>query len=146
MHDDLLDEFELYPTAKELWDNIRLRYGQTSEARLLCIVFPSALFPIVELCELLVCSHAFVAKSFSTRIEDLGASKHVIQYLVGFVDFHPYSVGLQTVTIGNGTIEDVLRVGTYRLKLHGGNSLLLHDTLYTYGVRCSLVSYVSLMK
>jgi len=44
MHDDLLDEFELYPTAKELWDNIRLRYGQTSEARLMCIVFPGTLF------------------------------------------------------------------------------------------------------
>ena len=34
----------------------------------------------------------------------------------------------------------------YRLKLHGGNSLLLHHTLYAPGVRCSLVSYVSLMK
>ena len=90
--------------------------------------------------------HAFVAKSFPIRIEDLGASKHVVQYLVGFVDFHPYSVGLQTVTLGNGTVEDVLGVGTYRLKLRGGNSLLLHDTLYTPGVRCSLVSYVSLME
>jgi len=27
MHDDLIDEFEIYPTAKEMWDNIRLRYG-----------------------------------------------------------------------------------------------------------------------
>ena len=26
-HDDLIDEFEIYPTAKEMWDNIRLRYG-----------------------------------------------------------------------------------------------------------------------
>jgi len=34
----------------------------------------------------------------------------------------------------------------YRLELRGGNSLLLHDTLYAPGVRCSLVSYVSLMK
>jgi len=27
MHDDLIDEFEIYPTAKEMWDKIRLRYG-----------------------------------------------------------------------------------------------------------------------
>ena len=44
MHDDLIDEFELYPTAKEMWDNIRLRYDQTSEARLLCIVCQGTLF------------------------------------------------------------------------------------------------------
>ena len=50
------------------------------------------------------------------------------------------------MTLGNGTAEDILRVGTYRLKLCGGNSLLLHDALYAPGVRCSLVSYVSLMK
>jgi len=30
--------------------------------------------------------------------------------------------------------------------LRGGNSLLLHDTPYAPEVRCSLVSYVSLMK
>ena len=44
MHDNLLDEFELYPTTKEMWDNIRLRYDQTSEARLLCIVCQGTLF------------------------------------------------------------------------------------------------------
>jgi len=66
MHDDLIDEFEFYPTAKKMWDNIRLRYGQTSETRLctLSSQVPSS-FPPVELCELLVCSHAFVANSFS---------------------------------------------------------------------------------
>ena len=50
------------------------------------------------------------------------------------------------MTLGNGTAEDVLGVGTYRLKPRGGNSLLFHDTLYAPGVRCSLVSYVSLKK
>jgi len=34
MHDDLIGEFENYPTAKEMWDNIHSRYGQTSETRL----------------------------------------------------------------------------------------------------------------
>ena len=37
------------------------------------------------------------------------------------------------MTLGNGTAEDVLGVGTYRLKLREGNSLVLHDTLYALG-------------
>ena len=66
MHDDLIGEFENYPTAKEMWDNIRLRYGQASKTRLYALSsqVPS-LFPTVELCELLVCSQAFVAKFLS---------------------------------------------------------------------------------
>jgi len=34
MHDDLIGEFENYPTAKEMWDNIHYRYGQISKTRL----------------------------------------------------------------------------------------------------------------
>ena len=90
--------------------------------------------------------HAFVAKSFPNWVVDSGASKHVVRDKVRFVELHPCPVGSQTVTLGNGTAEDVLGVGTYRLKLRGGNSLLLHDALYASGVRCSSVSYVSLMK
>jgi len=98
MYDDLLNEFENYPTAKEMWDNIRLRYGQASKTRLYALSsqVPS-LFPTVELCELLVCSQAFVAKFFPNWIIDTGASKHVVQDQAGFVDFHPYPVGLQHI-------------------------------------------------
>jgi len=80
MHDDLIDEFEIYPTAKEMWDKIRLRYGQTLETRLCALSsqVPSS-FHTVELCALLVCSHAFVANSFPNWIVDSGASKHVVQ-------------------------------------------------------------------
>jgi len=34
MHDNLIGEFENYPTAKEIWDNIHFKYGQTLETRL----------------------------------------------------------------------------------------------------------------
>jgi len=71
-------------------------------------------FPSIEL---LVCSHVFVAKSFPNWIVDSGASKHVVQDRAGFVDFHPCPVGLQTITLGNGTAKDVLEIGTYWLKL-----------------------------
>ena len=62
------------------------------------------------------------------------------------MDFHPYPVGSRTVVLGNGSEEDVIGVGTYQLRLREGNKLLLHDALYAPGVRCSLVSFVSLMR
>ena len=34
MHDDLIGEFELCPTAKDMWDQLKIRFGQTSETRL----------------------------------------------------------------------------------------------------------------
>jgi len=34
----------------------------------------------------------------------------------------------------NDSEEDVLGVGIYQLRLHGGNKLLLHDALYAPGV------------
>jgi len=52
----------------------------------------------------------------------------------------------QTVVLGNRSKEDVLGVETYQFRLCGGNELLLHDALYVCGVRCSLVSFVSLMR
>ena len=49
-------------------------------------------FATVELCELFVCSHVFIAKSFPNWIVDSGANKHVVQDQVEFVDFHPYGL------------------------------------------------------
>ena len=34
MHDNLIGEFELRPTAKDMWDQLKVRFGQTSETRL----------------------------------------------------------------------------------------------------------------
>ena len=96
--------------------------------------------------ELYVCSHALVAKSFPNWIVDTGASKHIVRDRAGFVDFHRFPVGSQTVVLGNGSEEDVLGVGTYRLTLKGGNKLLLFDALHAPGVRTCLLSLVSLMK
>ncbi|KAH9604649.1 hypothetical protein KSS87_023522 [Heliosperma pusillum] len=45
----------------------------------------------------------------------------------------------------NGSEEDVLGIGTYQIKLHGGNTMLLHDALYAPGVRCCVVSVISLL-
>jgi len=74
----------------------------------------------------------------------MGASKHIVWDQDGFVDFHRYPVGSQTVVLGNGSEEDVLGVGTYKLRLFGGNTLLLHDTIYAPEVRVCLLALVFL--
>jgi len=34
MHDDLLREFERCPTIKDMWDRLKIRFGQTFATRL----------------------------------------------------------------------------------------------------------------
>ncbi|CAO2830762.1 unnamed protein product [Amaranthus hypochondriacus] len=34
MHDDLIGQFEVYPTAKDMWDNLKDTFGKTSATRL----------------------------------------------------------------------------------------------------------------
>jgi len=80
--------------------------------------------------KLYVCSHAFIANSLPKWIVNTGAIKHIVQDKAGFMKFNRYPMGSRTVILGNDSKEDVLRVGTYQLKLHGGNKLLLYDTLY----------------
>jgi len=63
----------------------------------------------------------------------MGASRHIVWDRDDFMDYR-YSVVSQTVVLGNGSEEHVLGVGTYKLRLRGGNSSLLHDALYTPGV------------
>ena len=48
----------------------------------------------------------------------------MVQDKAGFVEFHRYPVCSWTIIPGNGSKEDVLGVGTYQLKLRGGNKLL----------------------
>jgi len=46
----------------------------------------------------------------------------------------------------NVSEKDVFRVGTYQLKIHGENKLVLHGILYALGVQCSLVPFFSSMR
>lgn len=93
-----------------------------------------------------VCSYALVANCFPNWIVDSGANQHVVRDRAGFVDFHKFVAGSRTMTLGNGSEEDVLGIGTYELKLRGGSVLLLHDALYAPGVNCCLIFVFSLVK
>ena len=48
--------------------------------------------------------------------------------------------------MGNNTLVDVIRIGTYRLVMWKGRTLYLHDVLYALEVRQNLVSIVVLVK
>ena len=54
-----------------------------------------------------VCSYQ---NSLPQWIVDTGATKHIVQDKAGFVEFHRYPVGSQTVVMGNGSEKDVLGV------------------------------------
>lgn len=82
----------------------------------------------------------------SRASKDTGASKHIVPDRPDFVDFYCYTVGPQSIVLGNGSEEDVLGIGMYQLTLQGGNKLLLFDALHTPGVRVCLLPLVSLMK
>jgi len=71
--------------------------------------------------KLFVSSHALVPNSLPNWIVDMGANKYVVRDKDGFVNFHCYPMGSQTVVLGNSSEEDVLGVGTYKLRLRGGN-------------------------
>ena len=48
--------------------------------------------------------------------------------------------------MGNGSYEELLRVGSYQLHLRIGHTLLLHDILYVPGVLYNLLSVFTLLQ
>ena len=47
--------------------------------------------------------------------------------------------------MGNGVSVEVLGIGTYKLELRGGHTLLLHDVLYAPEIRRNIISVVTLL-
>ena len=103
-------------------------------------VYFSSYFPLIY-----VCSHALVAYSRPEWIVDTGATRHISVEKEGFVDYHRVPAGTQYVTLGNGTQEEVLGVGSFQLKMKNGKILLLKDVMYAPGVRCNLLSVACLL-
>ena len=73
----------------------------------------------------------------------MGATKHIAQGQTDFVNFHFYTVSSWTIILGNDSEDNILKIGTYYLKLREENALVLHDAIYALEVRCSLVSFAS---
>ena len=79
-------------------------------------------------------------------IVDLVASVHVARDRVGFVENRQIPVESRDIKVGNGASVEVLGIGTYKLELQGGRTLLRHDVLYASEIRRNLLSVVTLLK
>jgi hypothetical protein len=92
-----------------------------------------------------VSSHVLVAHSSPMWTVDSAATEHVARDRVGFMEFHRIPIGSQDIKVGNGASVEVLGIGTYKLDLRGGRTLLLHDVLYAPEIRRNLLSVVTLL-
>ena len=77
---------------------------------------------------------------------DSAAIEHVVRDRVGFVEYRQIPVGSRDIKVGIGASVEVPRIGTYKLELRGGHTLLLHDVLYAPEIRKNLLSVVTLLR
>jgi hypothetical protein len=82
-----------------------------------------------------VSSHVLVAHSSPMWIVDLAATEHVARDQVGFVEYRRIPIGSRDIKVGNGASVEVLGIGTYKLDLRGGRTLLLYDVLYALKIQ-----------
>jgi len=71
MYDELIEEFEAWPTTKEMWDKFRLTIFSWY-----CHEPPKVYF-CTHTPELYVCFHALVSNYLANWIVDMGASKQI---------------------------------------------------------------------
>ena len=93
-----------------------------------------------------VTSHVLVANSAPMWTVDSMATEHVAGDRVGFLEYYQIAVGCRDIKVGNEASVEVLGIGTYKLELRGGRTLLLHDVLYALEIRRNLLSVVTLLR
>jgi hypothetical protein len=85
-------------------------------------------------------SQVLIAYFIFDWIVDVGATDHVARYRVGFVEYRRVPAGSRWMRMRNESKVEVLGIGTYKLQLRHGRTLLLHDVLYAPGMRQNLLS------
>uniref|UniRef100_A0A2N9HS45 Integrase catalytic domain-containing protein n=1 Tax=Fagus sylvatica TaxID=28930 RepID=A0A2N9HS45_FAGSY len=90
-------------------------------------------------------SSAFFARhgqrqASKAKRKNTGATDHVARDRVGFVEYCRVPAGNRWMRMGNESRVEVLGIGTYKLQLRHGRTLLLHDVLYAPRMRQNLLS------
>ena len=85
-------------------------------------------------------SQILIAFSILDWIVDIVTTDHVARDRVGFVKYRRVPAGSRWMRMWNELRVEVLRIGTYKLQLHRGCTLLLHDVLYEPRMRQNLLS------
>ena len=63
-------------------------------------------------------------------ILDSGSTDHMSRDQEAFVEFHRVSSKSRWIYVGNNVKLKVKGIDTYKVDLHSGHSLMLHDVLY----------------
>ena len=79
-------------------------------------------------------------------IVDSAVIEHVARDRMGFVEYCQILVGTRDIKVGNGVSVEVLGIGTCKLELRGGRTLLLHAVLYAPEIQRNLLSEVTLLR
>jgi hypothetical protein len=90
-----------------------------------------------------VSSYVFMADSYPLWIVDSGATDHVAKDRDLFVDFPQ---GSKWLYVGNNSHILVKSIGTCKLDMCDGRTLLLHDVLFAPEIRRNLKSVVVLLR
>ena len=96
--------------------------------------------------ELNVSSSVFLSESNPLWVVDSGATDHVTKDRDSFIEFRRVPYGARWIYVGNNARVEVKGIGTCRLVMRDGRTLLLHDVLYAPSIRRNLVSVIVLMK
>ena len=76
---------------------------------------------------------------------DSRATDHLVWTRVGFIQFSRIPIGQMSIKMGNDSSIDVLGIDTYKLELHNGRTLLLHNVLFILDIRRNLLSVITIL-
>lgn len=108
---------------------------------------PNKVLPTFDSRFFYVTSHIMVAHTSPYNwILDTGPTQHIAMNRSGFVEYRRVPAGSRGIFVANGDTVQVIGIGTYKLDLRGGRTLLLHDVLYAPDVRRNLLSGTALLK
>ena len=85
-------------------------------------------------------SQVLIAYSILDWIVDTRATDHVARDRVRFVEYYRVPTGSRWMRMRNESRVEVFGIGTYKLQLRRGLTLLLHDVLYVPEMRQNLLS------
>ena len=93
-----------------------------------------------------ITSHVMVAHPSFDWIIDSRAAEHQARDRVGFVEYRRIPLGSKVLFMKNSDSVDVLDMGTYKIDLRRGCTLLINDVHYTPDVRRNMLSVTALLR
>ena len=103
-------------------------------------------FGHTKVSEIFVASSVFLTDTYPLWIVDSGATDHVAKDRETFVEFRRIPHGAKWIYVGNNARVAVQGIGTSKLVLRGGRTLLLHDVLYAPQICRNLIPVLVLLK